>query len=78
MGEAYFLRGLYLFHAVNMFKNVPVPTQIAAIYPQKTEAEGWAQVIADFKSAAEFLPVSYSNANDKGIWSKRKIGGLLT
>ena len=26
LGQAYFLRGLYLFHAVNMFKNVPLPT----------------------------------------------------
>ncbi len=77
LGEAYFLRGLYLFHAVNMFKNVPVPTQIAAIYPQKTEAEGWAQVIADFKSAAEFLPVSYSNANDKGRATKGAALGYL-
>ena len=32
LGQAYFLRGLYLFHAVNMFKNVPVPTQLAAIF----------------------------------------------
>lgn len=59
LGQAYFLRGLYLFHAVNMFKKVPVPTTLATFYPQKTEAEGWAQVIADFQAAAELLPKSY-------------------
>ena len=51
LGQAYFLRGLYLFHAVNMFKNVPLPTDIAVYHPQKTQEEGWAQVIADFKAA---------------------------
>ena len=82
LGQAYFLRGLYLFHAVNMFKNVPVPTQIAAIYPQKTEAEGWAQVIADFKKAAELLPPSYTSvsgldAGEKGRATKGAALGYL-
>ncbi len=77
LGQAYFLRGLYLFHAVNMFKNVPVPTQLAAIYPQKTEAEGWAQVIADFKKAAELLPTSYTDIKDKGRATKGAALGYL-
>ena len=82
LGQAYFLRGLYLFHAVNMFKNVPVPTEIAAIYPQKTEAEGWAQVIADFKMAAELLPISYTDvsgldAGEKGRATKGAALGYL-
>jgi starch-binding outer membrane protein, SusD/RagB family len=77
LGQAYFLRGLYLFHAVNMFKNVPVPTQLAAIYPQKTEAEGWAQVIADFKKAAELLPTSYNDIKDKGRATKGAALGYL-
>ena len=59
LGQAYFLRGLFFFHAVNMFKNVPLPTELAVYYPQKTQEEGWAQVIADFKAAAELLPNSY-------------------
>ena len=59
LGQAYFLRGLFFFHAVNMFKNVPLPTELAVYYPQKTQDEGWAQVIADFKAAAELLPNSY-------------------
>lgn len=77
LGEARFLRGLYLFHAVNMFKNVPIPTQIAAFYPQKTEAEGWAQVIADFKAAADLLPPSYTDANNKGRATKGAALGYL-
>jgi starch-binding outer membrane protein, SusD/RagB family len=82
LGQAYFLRGLYLFHAVNMFKNVPLPTEIAAFYPQKTEAEGWKQVIEDFKAAADLLPTSYTNvtgldAGQKGRATKGAALGYL-
>ncbi|MBA0884969.1 RagB/SusD family nutrient uptake outer membrane protein [Flavobacterium undicola] len=82
LGQAYFLRGLYLFHAVNMFKKVPVPTEIAAFYPQKTNEEGWAQVIADFKKAAELLPTSYTtvsglDAGQKGRATKGAALGYL-
>ncbi|CAD0000785.1 RagB/SusD family nutrient uptake outer membrane protein [Flavobacterium chungangense] len=79
LGQAYFLRGLYLFHAVNMFKNVPVPTEPAAFYPQKTQAEGWAQVIADFKMAADLLPTSYNNVTglDAGVKGRATKGAAL-
>lgn len=77
LGEAHFLRGLYLFHAVNMFKSVPLPTQIAAVYPQKTEAEGWAQVIADFKAAADLLPTTHPDINNKGRATKGAALGYL-
>lgn len=82
LGQAYFLRGLYLFHAVNLFKNVPVPTDIATFYPQKTQADGWAQVIADFKQAADLLPVTYNNvtgldAGEKGRATKGAALGYL-
>lgn len=82
LGQAYFLRGLFLFHAVNMFKNVPLPTEIAVYYPQKTEAEGWAQVIADFKAAAELLPTTYNgitglDAGQKGRATKGAALGYL-
>ncbi|MNQ12464.1 SusD family protein [compost metagenome] len=82
LGQAYFLRGLYLFHAVNMFKNVPLPTELAVYYPQKTQAEGWAQVIADFKAAAELLPTSYTgvsglDAGQKGRATKGAALGYL-
>lgn len=79
LGQAYFLRGLFLFHAVNMFKNVPLPTELAATYPQKTEAEGWAQVIDDFKTAADLLPVSYSGISgaDSGENGRATKGAAL-
>lgn len=82
LGQAYFLRGLYLFHAVNMFKNVPLPIDVAVYHPQKTQAEGWAQVIADFKTAAELLPVSYDgisgiDAGQKGRATKGAALGYL-
>jgi hypothetical protein len=82
LGQAYFLRGLYLFHAVNLFKNVPLPTELAVYYPQKTQAEGWAQVISDFKTAAELLPTSYDgvsglDAGQKGRATKGAALGYL-
>lgn len=82
LGQAYFLRGLYLFHAVNLFKNVPLPTELAVYYPQKTQEEGWAQVIADFKSAADLLPNSYDgisglDAGQKGRATKGAALGYL-
>ncbi|HKO76128.1 MAG TPA: RagB/SusD family nutrient uptake outer membrane protein [Flavobacterium sp.] len=82
LGQAYFLRGLYLFHAVNMFKNVPLPTEIAVYYPQKTQEEGWAQVIADFKAAADLLPTTYAgisgiDAGEKGRATKGAALGYL-
>lgn len=64
LGQAYFLRGLYLFHAVNLFKNVPLPTTINQIkFPQQTQEEGWEQVKADFRMAADLLPPSYAGIN---------------
>lgn len=79
LGQAYFLRGLYFFHAVNLFKKVPLPTEIAVYYPQKTEEEGWAQVIADFKAAAELLPTSYDGISgiDKGQKGRATKGAAL-
>jgi hypothetical protein len=82
LGQAYFLRGLYLFHAVNMFKNVPLPTEIAVYYQQKSQEEGWAQVIADFKAAADLLPTTYNgisgiDAGEKGRATKGAALGYL-
>ena len=82
LGQAYFLRGLYLFHAVNMFKNVPLPTEIAVYYPQKSHEEGWAQVISDLKAAADLLPTSYAgisglDAGEKGRATKGAALGYL-
>jgi len=76
LGQAYFMRGLYFFHAVNLFRNVPLPLDNNDIYhPQKTQEEGWAQVKADFQMAADLLPASYDgvtglDAGQKGRATK--------
>ncbi|MEZ4687547.1 MAG: RagB/SusD family nutrient uptake outer membrane protein [Bacteroidia bacterium] len=79
LGQAYFLRGLYLFHAVNLFRNVPLPTSTELYHPQKTNAEGWAQVMADFTEAANLLPVSYDNTGglDAGDIGRATQGAAL-
>nr|WP_322624664.1 RagB/SusD family nutrient uptake outer membrane protein [uncultured Flavobacterium sp.] len=76
LGQAYFLRGLYLFHLANMFKNVPVPVTTSEVYhPQKQQDEVWAQVKEDLAKAAELLPVAYNTVTgvdkeDKGRATK--------
>ncbi|GLB48311.1 RagB/SusD family nutrient uptake outer membrane protein [Neptunitalea lumnitzerae] len=65
IGQAYFLRGLYFFHLVNMFKSVPLPqapvdySQFS--FEQKTQEEGWAQVISDLQMAVDLLPNDYTS-----------------
>ncbi|MHA4806672.1 RagB/SusD family nutrient uptake outer membrane protein [Flavitalea flava] len=64
LGQAYFLRGLYFFHLVNFFGKVALPmhyinSKDKLIVAQSSEADGWKQVEADFKQAADLLPVSY-------------------
>jgi len=66
IGQAYFLRGLYFYHLVNFFGNVPLPLETAKDIgnynvPQSTPEQGWNQVIADFTKAAEKLPAKYSD-----------------
>ncbi|WP_276500262.1 RagB/SusD family nutrient uptake outer membrane protein [Terrimonas pollutisoli] len=66
IGQAYFLRGLYFYHLVNFFGNVPLPLETVKDIgnynvPQSTPEQGWNQVIADFKIAAEKLPAKYSD-----------------
>jgi hypothetical protein len=79
IGQAYFLRGLYLFHAVNLFKNVPIPVDINPYQAQKPQAEGWKQVIADFKMAVDLLPLDYNttNALDAGQLGRATKGAAL-
>lgn len=83
LGQAYFLRGLYFFHLVNMFKSVPLPLDPVDYsqhsHDQRTEAEGWAQVKADFQMAADMLPVSYSDVSgiDAGDIGRATRGAAL-
>jgi hypothetical protein len=83
LGQAYFMRGLFFFHAVNLFKNVPLPLDNSSPYHvQQTQEEGWAQVKADLQMAADLLPVSYDNvtgldAGQKGRATKGAALGFL-
>lgn len=79
LGQAYFLRGLYLFHAVNMYKNVPIPIDDNPFQAQKSQAEGWAQVIADFKAAVDLLPLDYTTSNplDAGQLGRATKGAAM-
>ncbi|MCF1190900.1 RagB/SusD family nutrient uptake outer membrane protein [Mangrovimonas sp. AS39] len=80
LGQAHFLRGLYFFHLVNMFKNVPLPlTSLEIYHEQKSQEEGWAQVKADFMAASELLPVSYDGLDgpDSGHKGRATKGAAL-
>ena len=79
LGQAYFLRGLYLFHSVNMFKNVAVPVNTDPFQGQKPQAEGWAQIISDFKAAADLLPLDYNTSNvlDAGQLGRATKGAAM-
>ncbi len=84
LGQAYFLRGLYFYHLVNLFGSVSLPlTSVKSkadfTVKQSTEAEGWAQVIADFRKASELLPVSYADVTgaDKGQIGRATKGAAL-
>ena len=81
LGQAYFLRGLYFYHLVNMFGNVALPTSTSIIYnKQRTEADGWAQVISDFSKASKLLPVSYITVSgaDAGQVGRATKGAALS
>jgi starch-binding outer membrane protein, SusD/RagB family len=84
IGQAYFLRGLYFYHLVNMFGNVALPLQsvkssVDFYVPQSTNEKGWNQVIADFEKAASLLPTSYNTVNgaDKGQVGRATKGAAL-
>lgn len=79
IGQAHFLRGLYLFHAVNLFRNVPVPLSTDIYHEQKSPEEAWAQVIQDFEVAAAKLPISYEDITgpDEGQKGRATKGAAL-
>jgi tetratricopeptide (TPR) repeat protein len=84
LGQAYFMRGLYFFHLVNMFGNVSLPTNSVLSKDdfqkaQSTPEQGWAQVIADFQKASDMLPVTYDNVTgaDKGQTGRATKGAAM-
>ncbi len=71
LGQAYFLRGLYYFHLVNLFGGVPIVlkppvTSSDFIVKQSTADEVWAQVESDLKAAIPLLPIDYTAATISG------------
>ncbi len=70
LGQARFMRGFAYWYLVNLYRNVPLVTAVAATTddffpPQADPADTWAQIIADFEAAEGLLPASWSG-NDIG------------
>jgi starch-binding outer membrane protein, SusD/RagB family len=84
LGQAYFLRGLYFYHLVDLFGSVPLPLKAAKSptdfhVAQSTIEDGWKQVIADFTQAATLLPVSYTTVTgvDNGSIGRATKGAAM-
>ncbi|HEY6900984.1 MAG TPA: RagB/SusD family nutrient uptake outer membrane protein [Puia sp.] len=84
LGQAYFMRGLYYFHLVNLFGAVSIPlhepkSKADFYVPQSTTDQVWQQVIADFKKAVDLLPVSYASVNgpDQGQTGRATKGAAM-
>jgi hypothetical protein len=83
IGEAKFLRGLYHYHLVILYRNVPLiislPANSDEFFPsQVPPEETWAQVISDFADAVEALPVKENYAaSDLGRATKGAAAGYL-
>jgi starch-binding outer membrane protein, SusD/RagB family len=82
IGQAKFLRGLFYYRLVSYFGGVPlVITELDASskldVPRSSAEEVWKQVEADFKDAADVLPVKWPSANDLGRATKTAALGFL-
>jgi starch-binding outer membrane protein, SusD/RagB family len=81
IGEAKFLRGLYYFHLVRLFGDVPLYTNAITagesyLIARSPKAQVYAQIIADLKSAETLLPNTYTGDN-KGRVTAGAAKGLL-
>ncbi|PSR55378.1 RagB/SusD family nutrient uptake outer membrane protein [Adhaeribacter arboris] len=80
ISEAKFLRGLFYFHLVTLWGNVPLmlepstTTDKPATTPQ---AQVWAQIEKDLSEAATVLPAKYTNPDDLGRATKGAAYALL-
>ncbi len=84
IGEAHFLRGLYYFNLVNLFKNVVIythtPQSVDDYYvAQSTPEETWAFVISDFKAAIEncWTKTEVNSAKQQGRATKGAAAAYL-
>lgn len=74
IGEAKFLRGMYYFHLIDYFGDVPLiletpDAQLHSNLPRNTKASVVNQIILDLDDAIKVLPVSYASS-DKGRATK--------
>jgi hypothetical protein len=84
LGQAYFLRGFYLFHLSTIYKDIPMPLTVAQssagyYLPQTPKDSVWQQCISDFQKAASLLPVSYANVTgvDQGQVGRATKGAAM-
>ncbi len=80
LGEAHFLRGLFYYHLVTLWGNVPLmldPSALKDLPATASQAEVWAQVVEDLTFAANALPAVYPNAQDLGRATKGAANAML-
>jgi hypothetical protein len=80
IGEAKFLRGLFYFHLVTLWGNVPLmltPSTTSDRPATSPQDAVWAQVQQDLSDAATALPSKYTNPDDLGRATKGSAYALL-
>jgi starch-binding outer membrane protein, SusD/RagB family len=83
IAEARFLRGLYYYHLLNVYRDVPLVTSLPEgpedFYPSKAPREQvWEHVIEDFKAAMAVLPTKQQYpASEMGRATKGAAAGYL-
>ncbi|MBV6647672.1 MAG: RagB/SusD family nutrient uptake outer membrane protein [Cyclobacteriaceae bacterium] len=69
IGQAYMLRGLFYYHLVTLFGNVPLmlsTSQPQDYPPNSLPVDVYQQIISDLELAIDLLPETYSSPNDLG------------
>src|SRR5688572_32192886 len=80
VGEAKFLRGMFYYHLVTLWGNIPLtltPSTPNDKPATSTAAEVWAQIETDLNDAVNSLPTSYTNPADLGRATKGAAQALL-
>lgn len=80
IGEAKFLRGLFYYHLVTLWGNVPMMLKSSTPNdkPETSLAtDVWAQIEKDLTEAATGLPISYHSSTDLGRATKGSANALL-
>ncbi|RED95267.1 RagB/SusD family nutrient uptake outer membrane protein [Marinoscillum furvescens] len=80
LGQAYFFRGLFYYHLVTLFGNVPLMLKTTSPddYPANSSVEEvYGQIIADLEKAVEMLPAKYASPEDLGRVTKGAAHALM-